>query len=467
MPDRDASGTDRGSESERPTPPDAADLRDPAYSAEPPVRRGVLSLAFPALVVLAAEPLYLLVDTAVVGRLGVESLAALAIGGVVFAQIATQGNFLAYGTTGRAARRYGAGDRVGAVAEGVQASWLALGFGLGIAVLAQPLAGPVLRLIAGGASEVATDAADWLRIAVLGAPGILLSLAGNGWMRGIQDTRRPTRYVVFANVVSAILCPLLVYVADLGLIGSAIANVVAQVLGGTLFVRALVREGGSLRPDRAVLGAQLRVGRDLVVRTLLLQGSFIVASAVAARLGSAAVAGHQIAIQMWTFLALVLDSFAIAAQSLVGESLGAGRTAEATRTAWRVARYGLGAGIVIAGLLLAVLPVLPGLFSPDPEVVANAQLVWLWLALMQPAAGVVFALDGVLMGAGDVAYLRTITLASALVGFLPLTLLAIPLGWGLPGIWSGLTLFIGLRLVAVTWRVLDGRWRVVGEERRT
>jgi len=208
--------------------------------------RRIAALAIPALVVLAAEPVYVLVDTAVVGHLGRIPLAAVALGGGVMAVGVWLGTVLAYGTTGRAARRFGAGQRGEAVAEGVQASWIALGFGVLVATLIQLFAGPLTRLLAGGEGEIAHGAAQWLRIASLGAPGILLALAGNGWMRGVQDTRRPVYYVVAANALSAILCPVLVYGADLGLTGSAIANVAAQAVGGVLFIRALVRERAPL-----------------------------------------------------------------------------------------------------------------------------------------------------------------------------------------------------------------------------
>ena len=425
-------------------------------------QRSIVSLALPALAVLAAEPLYLLVDTAVVGHLGALPLAGLAIGGSIFAVTAVLFNFLAYGTTGRAARLNGLGRREAAMQEGVQASWLAIGLGLLVVVTVQLLAGPLTRLLSGGATPAQSAAEQWLRIAVLGAPFILLTLAGNGWMRGVQDTARPFRYVLVANLLSAVLCPVLVYPAGLGLTGSAVANVVAQVVGGVLFLRALLRAGVPLRPDRAVLVAQLRVARDLGLRTVVFQACFLSAAAVAARMGVAQVGAHQIGVQLFFFLALVLDAFAIAAQSLVGESLGAGRPEQARETGWRVARYGGAAGLLATVLLLAGVAVLPRVFTPDQEVLDQARLVWWWLAAMQPLAGVVFALDGVLMGAGDVAFLRSLTVVAGLVGFLPLTLLSLPLGLGLTGIWAGLTLFIVLRLIGGLVRVRGSGWAVVG-----
>jgi putative MATE family efflux protein len=430
-------------------------------SATPSLRK-VAGLALPALVVLAAEPLYVLVDTAVVGHLGRTPLASLAIGGNVLSVAAWLGAVLAYGTTGRSARRFGAGDRVGAVAEGVQASWLAFAAGLLIAVGAQVLAGPVVGTLAGNNPDVAAGAARWLRIAALGAPGLLLATAGNGWLRGVQDTRRPMYYVLGANLLSAVACPVLVYGFDLGLIGSAIANVGAQTLSGTLFVRALVAERVCLRPNPAVLRRQLVLGRDLLLRGAAFQACFLSAAAVAARFGSAALAAHQVALQLWLFCALALDAVAIAAQSLVGAALGAGEVAQAKSLARRIAAIGLASGMAFAVVIGAGAGVLPRLFTADPQVFAQAMIAWPWFVAMQPLAGVVFALDGVLIGAGDVRYMRNLTIVAALAGFLPAIWLAYGLRLGLAGVWAGLTLFIVIRLVALLARVRSGRWAVVG-----
>ncbi|NJC68252.1 MATE family efflux transporter [Planosporangium thailandense] len=424
--------------------------------------RRVAALALPALVVLAAEPLYVLVDTAVVGHLGRTPLASLAIGGNVLSVAAWLGTVLAYGTTGRSARRYGAGDRAGAVAEGAQASWLAFAAGLLMAVCAQLLAGPVAHALAGDNADVAAGAARWLRVAALGAPGLLLATAGNGWLRGVQDTRRPMYYVLGANLLSAVLCPVLVYGFGVGLIGSAIANATAQTLSGALFVRALVAERVSLRPRPSVLYRQLVLGRDLLVRGAAFQACFISAATVAARFGSAALAAHQVALQLWMFCSMALDAVAIAAQSLVGAALGSGEVTEARSLARRIAGIGLASGAGFAVVIGAGAGVLPRLFSGDPQVFAQAMLAWPWFVCMQPLAGVVFALDGVLIGAGDVRYMRNLTMVAALGGFLPAIWLAYWLRLGLPGVWAGLTLFIVIRLVALLARTRSDRWAVVG-----
>lgn len=425
-----------------------------------PVRR-VLGLAVPALGVLAAEPLYVLVDTAVVGHLGALPLAGLALGGVLLSLLSKQLTFLSYGTTARAARLHGADQRAEAVTEGVQASWLGLLVGVALVVVGQLFAGPITRGLAGN-DAIAAQAESWLRIALFGAPLILITMAGHGWMRGVQDAVRPLRFVLAGNGLSAVLCPILVYPVGMGLEGSAVANVVAQFVAASLFGRALVRERARLRPDLSLMRAQLGFGRDLVLRSLAFQVCFLSATAVAARTSAAAVGGHQVVLELWTFLSLILDSVAIAAQSLVGAELGASRPLKARGVADQITWYGVLLGCVLCALFAALSGVLPLAFTSDADVLAAIPHAWWFFVAMQPIAGVVFALDGVLIGAGDVAYLRTTTIGSALLGFLPLIWLSLAFGWGLVGIWSGLTLFVALRMVAVVWRWRGGKWAVAG-----
>src|SRR4051812_42505696 len=435
-----------------------------ADAPAPPTARTIARLAVPALVVLAAEPLYVLVDTAVVGHLGRVPLAAVAVSGTVMSVAAWFGTLMAYGTTGRAARRFGAGDRPAAVLEGVQTSWLALAGGVVLALLAQVGAGPLASILAGDATT-AHAAAGWLRIAALGVPGLLLAAAGNGWMRGVQDTRRPLLFVLGANVLSAILCPLLVYPAGWGLAGAAVANVAAQTVSGGCFLFALIRETRELRPRPKIIVEQVKLGRDLLIRGAAFQACFLSATAVASRFGVAAVGAHQIALQLWFFSALALDAVAIAAQSLVGAALGGGDADGARDVARRVTIAGGIAGIGFAVLAAAGAGVVPGWFTPDRSVHEQAAIVWPWFVGLMPFAGVVYALDGVLIGAGDIRYLRNLTLAPALLGFLPAIWLAYWLDLGLGGVWAGLGLFILIRFVTTVWRWRSGSWAVLGATR--
>lgn len=422
----------------------------------------VLRLAASAFIVLAAEPCFVLVDTAVVGHLGPVQLAGLSIGGTLISLVAIVGAFLDYGTTSRSARWYGAGDRHGAVEEGVTATVLALLLGTVGTGIGEALAVPMVHILAGGNVAVEQAGVRWFRLAVLGLPGILVVLAGNGWMRGVQDTRRPVQIVVAANVASAVASPVLVYPLGLGLNGSAIANVLAQIAGGILFLRALRQERRPWRQGWATYRGQLIVGRDLLLREIGFQAAFLCAAGVAARMGTAQIAAHQIGYQLWNLVALLLDSFAIAAQSLVGASLGSRNVAAARRTAAHVARYGLYAGIGAGAVLAAGWAVIPLAFTSSEAVVHETHLLWPFLAGMQPAAGILFALDGVLIGAGDVGFMRSLTLLSALGVFVPLTLAALHWHWGIAGVWGGLTAFILVRLAGMAARTRTSHWTVPG-----
>lgn len=438
--------------------------------------RRIVVLSVSALVVLVAPPLYLLLDLAVVGRLGGHELAALGVGTLVLATISTQLTFLSYGTTARSARLFGAGDRVAAVREGIQATWVAFGAGVALIALVYPLAPLVMGALVGsgedGSAEVVADATRWVRIAMFGVPLILASMAGNGWMRGVQDTRRPILFVLCGLSVGAVGVVGLVHgvgwFPELGLTGSAVANVVGQSITGALFVARLVGESRrqrhelSLRPDRTIIAAQLLMARDLILRSLSFQVCFVSATAVAARFGMASVAAHQVTIQIWDFVALLLDSVAIAAQSLVGAALGAGAAGVAVTVARRVTVVAVAIAVAVGAVFAAGAGAIPGLFTSDAGVRDAMTVPWWFLVGMLPIAAVVFALDGVLLGAGDVVFLRKATLFSALCGFLPLIWLSLLFGWGLAGIWSGLVALMVLRLILVVRRVLGGRWQLVG-----
>jgi putative MATE family efflux protein len=305
---------------------------------------------------------------------------------------------------------------------------------------------------------------SWLRIALFGTPFILITMAGNGWMRGVQDTARPLRYVLAGNGISAILCPILVFGADLGLTGSAMANVAAQVIAASMFLRALLVERVPIKPVPAAIRAQLGVGRDLMLRSLAFQATNISATAVAAHTSAAAVGAHQVVLQLWVFVALLLDSLAIAAQSLIGAALGAHDERGALDLARKITGYGLVFGAVLAMVFAAVYPVLPGVFTSDGSVLGEIPHAWWFFVALQPIAGIVFALDGVLLGAGDAVFMRNVTLISAGVGFLPLVWLALVFHWGLTGIWLAMSAFMLIRLVMMVARWRSARWAVLGAE---
>jgi putative MATE family efflux protein len=430
----------------------------PAEASLAVTRRTILSLALPALGALAAGPLYLLVDTAIVGHLGRVPLAGLAVAGTVLTAIISVATFLEYGTTGGVARAMGAGRREVALDLAVQATWLALLTGLLMTAVVELLAPAAVALVGGGDMAVREQAITWLRVAALGLPFVCVALAGQGWLRGLQDTVTPFVVVVVANAVSAALSAVLVYGAHLGIRGSAIANALAQSGSALIFAAALARRGARLRPAPRRMAVQLIAARDLGARTLAFLISFSVATAVAAHMGEVTVAAHQIAIQLWSFLALSLDALAIAAQALVGNAVGAGDVRTARALAQRLIRWGLITGAAVTTLLLAGTGLIPRLFTSDPAVLGAVGGAWWYLALMQPAAAVVFVLDGVLIGAGDTAYLAAVTVGAGLLVYLPLALLAGAAGLGLGGIWFGLTCFVLVRLATCLGRMRGTRW---------
>ena len=429
-----------------------------------PSWREVLVLALPALGALAAEPLYVLGDTAIVGHLGRVPLAGLALGGLLLSEIVGLCTFLEYGTTAKAARLYGAGERARAIDVGVQASWLGLAFGLLIVVLLELAAAPAIRLMAGGETAAYEQALSWFRIAAAGAPLMLVIAAGQGWMRAFQDTRTGFYILLSSNVASVLISLVLVGVLGVGIEGSAIANLVAQAAAAAVFGWLLVRRAPSLRPTLSGILPQLAAARNLGVRSFAFAASFLVAAAVAARMGNAQVAAHQIGFQLWIFTALLLDSLAIAAQALIGGLLGAGDLQAAEALARRLLRGGTVFGIGVGAVLAFGYSLVPALFSGDADVQAQAHVLWPWLIAMLPLAGGLFALDGVFFGAGDLRFMRTMTLIAALAGFLPLTLAASRFGWGLNGIWAAITAFVSIRLVLALARWRSGRWLVAGTE---
>jgi putative MATE family efflux protein len=430
-----------------------------------PYDREIFKLALPALGALAAEPLYLLVDTAMVGHLGTQELAALAIAGTLIVGAFTLFNFLTYGTTAQVARLSGAGESEQAGRLAAQSLWLATGLGVGLTALLAGLAEPLVALM-GGEGRTGDLAVLYLRIGSLGLPFALIALSGQGFLRGVSDLRTPLIIVVAANAANVGLNLLFIYGLGWGLAGSAWATVVAQAGMGAAFVTVLLRRpAASRRPSLAAMRPLARIGGEIFVRTAALFGSFTVASAVLARVGEDSLGAHQIAFQLFVFIALVLDAIAIAGQVMVGRSLGAGRAEDAYRAARRMIEWSVVAGALFGLVLLALIDVLPRAFTSDPAVIDEAKKVWLLFALMQPVNGAVFALDGILIGAGDTRFLMWSMLAASLGVYVPVALGSLALGLGIMGVWAGLLGLIAVRFATCGWRFRGRRWAVVGAER--
>ena len=431
-------------------------MRLPAPS---PVDREVLRLALPAMGALAADPLLSLVDTALVGRLGPAPLAALGIDVAVFSTVFFACNFLVYGTTAAVARHRGAGDDEQAARHALQALWLALGLGLSLTAVLLAAA-PAIVAAMGAGGEVVAPALAYLRVRALGAVPLLVSQVGHGAFRGLKDTRTPLVVTLVVNVVNGLLSWWLIYPVGLGVAGAAWGTVTAETLAAAaLLVLARRRlPTASARVDAAAMRAMVRVSRDLFLRTAALLGGLLVTTAVAARMGTLTVAAHQIARETWVMLALVLDGFAIAGQAMIGTALGAGRLQQARTEARRLTWWGLATGAAIGLGYFALAGPLPRVFTTDAGVLAQVASVWAVVALLQPIGGVVFVLDGVLMGAGDFRFLFWSTALAALVGLVPVSLLALAAGWGLRGVWAGMAALMLVRLTATLWRLRGGRW---------
>ncbi|MEO8687497.1 MAG: MATE family efflux transporter [Solirubrobacteraceae bacterium] len=425
-----------------------------------PYDREILGLAVLALGALAAEPLYVLVDTAIVGHLGTLQLAALAIAATALTSAFTIFNFLTYGTTARVSRLHGAGQEEQAARLGAQGLWLGAGIGLVLLLVMTSLARPIATLM-GGKGEILDQATTYLRIAALGAPFFMLASAGQGFLRGISDLRTPLYVLVVAHVVNVVLELLFVYGFGWGLRGSAWGTVIAQAGMGAAFVWVQVRASGWEPPDLARIRSLMRIGGEIAVRTTALLGSFLIASAVLARIGPASLGAHQIAFQLFVFLALVLDAIAIAGQVMVGRMLGAGDARGARVAATRMIGWAVAAGTLFGLGLLTLGGVIPHAFTSDRAVIERAHEIWPLFAAMMPLNGAVFALDGILIGAGDTRFLMWGMLAAAAV-YVPVALLALHQGWGILGVWAGLAGLIVVRLLTCGGRFLGHRWALTG-----
>lgn len=426
--------------------------------------REIGRLALPAFATLLSEPLYLLTDTAIVGHLGTEQLAGLAVASSILLTVHSLATFLAYGTTSAVARLLGADRREEAAHQAVQGLWLAVALGAAAAAVGALATRPLVGLF-GAQGEVVEHGVTYLQISLLGLPALLATLAGTGYLRGVQDTLTPLVVALGSALLNLLIEVVLIYGLGFGLGASALATVVAQWVAAAVFVRAVARSarslGVGLAPHRSTQGQLARTGLDLVVRTAALRLTLLVATAIAARIGTTAVAAHQIAFEVWNLLAMTLDALAIAAQALVGRALGAGDATTARATARRLLMLGAGGSAVTGGVVVLLLPLLPGLFTPDPSVEATARTLLVAVAVLQPLAAVAFVLDGVLIGAGDLRYLAVagvVSTAAFLIAAVPI----LPLDLGVTWVWVALGAWMLARVVTLALRARTDRWLILG-----
>lgn len=429
--------------------------------------REILRLAVPAFGALVAEPLFLLADTAIVGHLGEAPLAGLGVAGQTMATLVNVCVFLAYATTAAVSRQVGAGNLTAALRQGIDGLWLALGIGLAIMVVAWPLTPAIIGAF-GASATAAPQAVTYLQISMLGVPAMLIMLAGTGVLRGLQDARTPLYVSVGAFALNLVLNVVFVLGLGWGIGGSAWGTVIAQNTGGAVYVIAVVRgarrHGAPLLPDVAGLRASLSAGFDLLIRTITLRVVLLVGTGVAAHLGDAEIAAYAVAFNIWTLLAFALDAIAIAGQAITGRYLGASEVDGARAATRRMVQWGMAAGVVFGLAVLVVRPWLPGLFTADQTVRDLAASALLVVALMQPLAGLVFVLDGVLIGAGDMRYLAYAGVAAMTV-YLLAAFGVYALGGGLVGLWLAITLWMVVRALTLSLRARSTAWLITGPTR--
>ncbi|WP_152360892.1 MATE family efflux transporter [Microlunatus speluncae] len=426
--------------------------------------REIFALAIPAFATLLSEPLLLLADTAIVGHLGTTQLAGLGLAANVLAFIIGLCVFLAYGTTSTVARRLGAGDRTGALTGGLDGMVLAVLLGIVLCVLLQLIMPAVLGIYRAD-PEVTAAATAYLRVAALGLPSVLLVLASTGVLRGLHDTRTPLYVVIATNLVNIGLNFLLVYGAGLGIAGSALGTLIAQtgaaVILAIVVVRGARRDHARLRfRPRGILSAA-RTGIWLVARTAALQAGYTITTMVAATGGAVALAAHQVVGSLWTLLAFALDAIAIAAQAIIGSYLGAGQIERGRSAMRRMIIWGVVCGVVFGVAVLLARPLYVGLFTPDAAVIDLIAGVLIVVVVITPIAGVVYVLDGILIGAGDGRYLALAGVI-ALLAYAPLAIIVGLNQAGLIWLWIAWTGYMIARMITLLLRARGTAWLRTG-----
>jgi MATE family multidrug resistance protein len=415
-------------------------------------------LSAPVLASLVVEPLTGLVDTAFVAQLGAVPLAALGAATQVLSSLFWIFNFLGIGTQTEVARAAGSGDSAG----GRDAASLALGLacliGTGIA-LAGWLATPAALAFMSDDQAVRESMRSYLLIRLLGAPAVLITFAGFGALRGLQQMRMPLWIAGGANLVNLALDPLLIFGAGpipaYGVAGAATASVAAQWIGA-LWTLAVVsrRMNLSARVPWIQAPALLVVGRDLFLRTGLLTLFLLFATRAATRLGADAGAAHQIVRQVWFLSAFVLDAYAAAAQSLVAVFLGGGRVDLARKVAWIAGQWAVATGVLIAALMLLSESAVAAALVPTGAL-ALFPAAWWCLAAAQPLNAVSFVTDGIHWGTRDYGYLRNAMLVATALGLVGIACLP-RTPEALAGVWLVSAAWIGVRATFGVLRIWPG-----------
>jgi putative MATE family efflux protein len=431
--------------------------------------REILGLTIPAMLAIASEPIFILADTAMIGRLGVEPLAARAIASSLIGGIYWIFAFLIFGTTTLVGYHRGANEPEICGEICLHAIFLAVLGGLTVSILGVLFA-PHLYLLMGAEPAVLDQGSTYFRIRIVGTPFTFLLFATVGFLRGIQDTRTPMLIAFLINGLNVVLDYLLIYgglgLPAMGLRGAGFAILISQILAGIICLRILLLSSytsqyglNRWRFDARRLLSLSHIGRDLAVRTGALRFSLVFATGVVARMGTVTLSSHEIALQLFLLSSDTIDGIAVAGQTLAAKYLGGNRSDEACQMGKVLILCGCVAGLVFGcGYLLFKQPLI-ALFTRSSEVIAILGVaIFILLAVFQPVNGVVFASDGFLIGAHDTRYLMWAMLIGALGIFVPITWISLRWDLGLLGVWIGLSLLMAWRLATNLLRFRSKRW---------
>lgn len=398
----------------------------------------LVSMSFPVLLSLVAEPLTGLFDTAFISRLGSVPLAAVGVGTTALSCLYWAFNFLGIGTQTEVANAYGKQDISRARQFGTLALLLSGIIGVLLIGIVYPFSSKIVSLM-GATGNLHNQAVDYFQIRLLGAPAVLISIASFGVLRGLQDMRTPMKIAVGLNTINIVLDAVLIFglgpVPALGVAGAAMASTISQWIGAIWAVMAVNAGFGFSSGIRIKDGQKLfLIGGDLFVRTGMIALFMLLTTRAATLMGQDSGAAHQAIRQSWIFTILLLDAYAISGQSLVGYFMGNQWLVQARRVAKVVCLWSLGIGLLLGFTMYAAQGLVAHLLVPVTarEVFGPA---WVVTCAVQPLNALAFGTDGILWGASDFKFLRNVATAATLGGISALYLVDENLPGALTWIW--------------------------------
>lgn len=438
-----------------------------------PLTKRVLLLAYPAMVSMLSHTLLSLVDTAMVGRLGAEALAAVGIGAMVMYVVMSAFFAIDSGSRAIVARHFGAGDcsNCGKVLQ--QALLLSFFFGTAITVAGCFFSNDIFRLM-GAEHGVMSLGGEYLRLRLFAAVFIFAAFAFNGFFTGLGDTKSPMMVMIAANTLNVVLNYLLIFgklgFPAMGVKGAALATVIARVSGFAIYLAVTMSKKSlkkcgpfvsfSLKWER--MKQLVRIASPTSFEQVLQAAGFLALTAIVTQLGTVPLAAHNIGLNITMISFMPAYGFGVAASALVGQSLGAKRFREAEHCGWTAATLGV-IFMTLMGLVFFFLPkYLMMIFTNDEQVICKGVTILKILAFFQPfdALHIIFGLA--LRGAADTKWVMVCNLAITWLLFVPTSyLLALPLGFRLAGSWWGLALLIFAAGIAMTWRFRAGKWKEI------